>query len=123
MIVSRSVDLHGCKVAEAIRKFVDFYNGCVRSGYAGRIEVIHGYGSTSGAGGIKHALRGFLEANPEKVDHFIAGEGIGNPGVTIVYAKRLLATPMGGQRSESSVGSRKGRTKRGATFEGSKGRY
>ena len=72
---------------------------------------------------IKHALRGFLEANPEKVDHFIAGEGIGNPGVTIVYAKRLLATPMGGQRSPSALGLRKGRTMRGAAFRGSKGSF
>jgi hypothetical protein len=39
MSVSRSIDLHGCTVPEAMRQFVDFYNDCVRSGYQGFIEV------------------------------------------------------------------------------------
>ena len=51
MSESRSIDLHERTVAEAIREFVRFYNACVRNGYRGRLEVIHGYGS-SGSGGV-----------------------------------------------------------------------
>lgn len=42
-----SIDLHGLRVNEAIRRFVWFYNDCVRRRIKGPIEVVHGYGSTS----------------------------------------------------------------------------
>jgi hypothetical protein len=96
MNVSRSIDLHDCTVQEAISKFLDFYNTCVRSGYRGRIEVIHGYGSTGVGGIIKQELRKYLAANTERIEQFIAGDLVGNPGVTILYPKRTLkASPQG----------------------------
>ena len=48
-----------------MREFVRFYNACVRSGYRGRLEVIHGYGSTGGGGVIREELRRFLKAHAE----------------------------------------------------------
>jgi hypothetical protein len=91
MIPSRSIDLHQCTVAEAIREFVHFYNACVRSGYHGRIEVIHGYGSSGVGGAIRLQLRHYLAAHAEKFGAFLAGDSVGNPGVTILYPKETLA--------------------------------
>jgi hypothetical protein len=97
MTESQSIDLHQRTVPEAMRAFVRFYNDCVRSGYRGRIEVIHGYGSTGSGGVIRKKLREYLAAHAEKLGSFLAGDGLGNPGVTIVYAKKLLpASPGGG---------------------------
>lgn len=87
MTQTRSIDLHSFTVAEALREFVRFYNQCVRSGYRGRIEVIHGYGSSGSGGRIRAALRDFLAGHGEIFGEFLAGESLRNPGVTIVYAK------------------------------------
>jgi DNA-nicking Smr family endonuclease len=65
MSETRSIDLHNFTVAEALREFVRFYNNCVRSGYRGRLEVIHGYGSTGGGGVIREELRKYLKAHSE----------------------------------------------------------
>jgi len=90
---SRSIDLHAYTVAEAIRKFAHFYDACVRSGYRGRIEVIHGYGSSGVGGSIRQELRKYLEAHAETFGEYLAGESLRNPGVTIVYAKEPPAPP------------------------------
>ena len=84
---SKSIDLHNFTVAEAIREFVRFYNACVRAGYRGRIEVIHGYGSNGTGGVIREELRRYLKAHDEIFGEFLPGESLRNPGVTIVYAK------------------------------------
>jgi hypothetical protein len=102
MTGSRSIDLHGCNRAEAIRQFVDFYNDQVRSGYQGFIEVVHGYGSSGAGGVIKRELRKYLEANVDRLEMFIPGGGIGNPGVTKVYPKKLLP------EIRDDIGSRSG---------------
>ncbi len=81
-----SIDLHGLRVSEALGRFVWFYNDCVRRGVKGPIEVVHGYGATSEAGGeIRREIRGFLGAHENCVAGWVAGDGIGNPGVTRVW--------------------------------------
>jgi dsDNA-specific endonuclease/ATPase MutS2 len=83
---TRSIDLHSFTVAEALREFVRFYNACVRSGYRGRIEIIHGYGSSGAGGVIREELRKYLAAHDEIFSQFLPGESLRNPGVTILYA-------------------------------------
>jgi len=85
---SRSIDLHGCIVPEAIAQFVAFYNQCVRSGHIGPIEVVHGYGSSGKGGVIKAALLEYLEANADCIRGYVPGAG--NPGMTRIHPKRLL---------------------------------
>lgn len=83
---TKSIDLHRFTVAEALREFVRFYNACVRSGYRGRIEIIHGYGSSGTGGVIREELRKYLSAHDEIFSQFLPGENLRNPGVTILYA-------------------------------------
>ncbi len=90
-----------------MREFVRFYNACVRSGYRGRIEVIHGYGSTGAGGTIREELRKYLKAHAETFGEYLAGESLRNPGVTILYAKETLAPPPLGQVSMPVSGGRK----------------
>jgi hypothetical protein len=96
MSENRSIDLHNCTVAEAIREFVRFYNGCVRSGYRGRLEVIHGYGSSGSGGVIREELRKYLKAHAEVFGEFLPGESLRNPGVTILYPReKTVPLPLG----------------------------
>jgi Smr domain len=83
---TKSIDLHNCTVAEAIHRFVRFYNACVLTGYRGRIEIVHGFGSSGTGGAIRQQLRGYLEAHAEIFGQFLDGESLRNPGVTILYA-------------------------------------
>ncbi len=91
MHTSHSIDLHNCTVSEAMHRFVCFYNSCVHAGYRGRIEVIHGYGSSGTGGAIRNALRAYLKAHAAVFGDFLAGESLRNPGVTVLYAKETLA--------------------------------
>jgi dsDNA-specific endonuclease/ATPase MutS2 len=96
MSENRSIDLHNCTVAEAIREFARVYNACVRSGYRGRLEVIHGYGSSGTGGVIREELRKYLKAHAEVFGEFLAGESLRNPGVTILYpGEQQAPTPLG----------------------------
>jgi dsDNA-specific endonuclease/ATPase MutS2 len=88
--MTRQIDVHGRSVLEAMRAFVAFYNDCLRSGYRGGIEVIHGYGSSGAGGVILQELRNYLAANAGRLESFIQGESVGNLGVTIVYPKKIL---------------------------------
>jgi hypothetical protein len=112
---NRSIDLHNFTVTEAMREFIRFYNAQVRSGYRGRIEVIHGYGSNGVGGTIRQELRTYLKAHAEIFGEYLAGESLRNPGVTILYAKDALA-PLGHGRGPviPSAGSSR-------TFGGSAG--
>jgi hypothetical protein len=104
MSETRSIDLHNFTAAEALREFVRFYNNCVRSGYHGRLEVIHGYGSTGGGGVIREELRKYLKAYSEIFGEFLAGESLRNPGVTILYPGDSLAIlPPGPRMVFSSI--------------------
>ncbi|MGA3135611.1 MAG: Smr/MutS family protein [Terracidiphilus sp.] len=105
----RSIDLHNFTIQEAMREFVRFYNACVRSGYRGRIEVIHGYGSNGVGGSIRQELRTYLKAHAETFGEYLAGESLRNPGVTILYAKESLAPLPQGQGSMPVSGGRKRR--------------
>ena len=96
MIESRSIDLHHHTVAEAIREFAHFCNACVRNNYRGRVEVIHGYGSTGAGGAIRKKLREYLAAHAECFGAVLPGDSLGNPGVTIVYPQKLLPAPTQG---------------------------
>jgi dsDNA-specific endonuclease/ATPase MutS2 len=108
MSESRSIDLHERTVAEAIREFVRFYNSCVRNGYRGRLEVIHGYGKSGNGGVIRDEMRKFLKAHEETFGEFLAGESLRNPGVTIVYPKdKPAAMPLGLGGGYSSIRRRK----------------
>jgi hypothetical protein len=71
-------------------QFVEFYNDCVRNGYRGFIEVIHGYGSSSSGGAIQRELRRYLAANSDRLEMYVPGDSLGNPGMTKVFPKRLL---------------------------------
>jgi dsDNA-specific endonuclease/ATPase MutS2 len=104
MSETRSIDLHNFTVAEALREFVRFYNNCVRGGYRGRLEVVHGYGSTGGGGVIREELRKYLKAHEGTFGEFLAGESLRNPGVTILYpGESLAAMPPGTITGFSSI--------------------
>jgi hypothetical protein len=91
MAETRSIDLHQRTVAEAIQEFVRYYNTCVRSGYYGRLEVIHGYGSNGTGGVIREELRKYLKAHESIFGEFLPGENLRNPGVTILYPREIQA--------------------------------
>jgi dsDNA-specific endonuclease/ATPase MutS2 len=97
MNASQSIDLHTRTVPEAIREFVRFYNSCVRAGFHGRLEVIHGYGSSGSGGVIREELRKYLKAHEAIFGEFLAGESLRNPGVTILYPRESLASMPPGQ--------------------------
>ena len=60
------------------------------SGGRDPVRVVHGYGS-SGRGGVIHrAIRRYINANIGRFDKVVEGESLANPGVTLVYPKRLL---------------------------------
>jgi dsDNA-specific endonuclease/ATPase MutS2 len=113
MSENRSIDLHNYTVAEAIREFARFYNGCVRSGYRGRLEVIHGYGSSGSGGVIREDLRKYLKAHAEVFGEFLAGESLRNPGVTILYpGEKQAPMPLGLGSIFSSAQSKRSFNKR-----------
>jgi DNA-nicking Smr family endonuclease len=104
----RSIDLHNLTVPEALRQFVRSYNASVRSGYRGRLEVIHGYGSSGVGGSIREELRKYLRAHAAVFGEFLAGESLRNPGVTILYVKEAMAAmPLGQGTDYSSMGRRR----------------
>lgn len=93
----KEIDLHGLREAEAIRRFARDYNAYVRSGRRNPIRVVHGYGSSGRGGVIQRAIRRYVAANIGRFDKVVEGDSLANPGITIVYPKRLL--PEGGSTS------------------------
>jgi hypothetical protein len=82
------LDLHGYTVEEALKAFRAFYNK--HAGTGDRLRIIHGYGAVSESSRILKKLREFLAAALPTPD-WKSGEDLeGNPGVTIVYARRKL---------------------------------
>lgn len=89
-----ALDLHGMRVAEALRVFVQAYNQRVARGDGSPLRVIHGYGSSGGEGAIGRELRRFLERHADAAT-FMAGEDFSiNPGFTVVYPRKRLPPPV-----------------------------
>ena len=83
------LDLHALTWHEALPAFIDFYNESIRQsagGPAGRLDVIHGYGSSGAGGVLRNRLRGFLEEHAAQGRlEFTPGEHTdANPGHTLV---------------------------------------
>jgi DNA-nicking Smr family endonuclease len=87
---SRRIDLHGLTLVEAMEKFINFYNKCIRDNYKDRIEVIHGYGSEGKGGDIKRELSLYLNSNIDKLRSLNQGDALGNPGITVLYPNQKL---------------------------------
>ncbi len=84
------IDLHGLRVPEGLARLAARCNERVRAGNFGPIRVVHGYGSSGRGGELRAAVREFLARHEGRVE-FVPGEKyFNNPGVTIVYPKRLL---------------------------------
>src|SRR5437016_3458865 len=84
------LDLHGLTVDEALKVFVEFYNRHVRSSPREPLRIVHGYGSTEKGGKIRVKLRAFLEVGAGSLEWKTGEELEGNPGVTIVYPRKVL---------------------------------
>src|SRR5436309_2752352 len=86
------LDLHGFTVDEALRVFVEFYNRHVHGSSREPLRIVHGYGSSEKGGKIRLRIRALLEVGAASLD-WKPGEDVeGNPGVTIVYPRKILAT-------------------------------
>ena len=86
----KKIDLHGLTEQAAIRKLVQDYNAYVRGGGRDPIWVVHGYGSSGRGGVLQRAVRAYMAAHADRFDKVVEGDLLANPGVTLVYPKRLL---------------------------------
>ena len=87
------IDLHGLRVTEAIARLSETCNRLLRSGDAGPVRVVHGYGSSGRGGDLRCAVREYLDRHPERVEYVPGEKFFNNPGVTIVYPKHPLPAP------------------------------
>ncbi len=87
------IDLHGLRVTEAIARLSETCNRRLRSGNAGPIRVVHGYGSSGRGGDLRNAVREYLDRHAERVEYVPGEKFFNNPGVTIVYPKHPLPAP------------------------------
>ena len=89
------IDLHALTWHEALPAFIAFYNEAIEQAAgspAGRLDVIHGYGSSGAGGVLRKRLRNFFQ---EHADHglleFTPGEFTdANPGHTLVLPIKPL---------------------------------
>jgi hypothetical protein len=111
-----SLDLHGYFVADGMARFVKHYNFILASKRVEALEVIHGRGSRSSAGGgLREALRDFLKSEgtrikgfdaqlamrgaeylldvPGKLVYMHGEDATHNAGCTIVIPRRRLNLP------------------------------
>lgn len=87
------IDLHGLRAAEAVARLSEACNRRLRSGDAGPIRVVHGYGSSGRGGDLRSAVREYLDRHPERVDYVPGERFFNNPGMTVVYPKHPLPAP------------------------------
>ena len=87
------IDLHGLRVTEAIARLSETCNRRLRSGNAGPIRVVHGYGSSGRGGDLRNAVREYLDRNADRIEYVPGEKFFNNPGVTIVYPKHPLPAP------------------------------
>jgi hypothetical protein len=84
------LDVHGLTVNDALRVFIEFYTRQARSSSRDPLRVIHGWGSSGKGGRIRPKLRQLLSEAGPNLD-WKAGEDLeGNPGVTIVYPRKVI---------------------------------
>jgi DNA mismatch repair protein MutS2 len=74
---SRSIDLHGMTVPEALTALPVFLDRAIRAGFT-RVDIIHGIGG----GRLRAAVRGYLAGMPAVM---CVAPDDKNPGVTTVY--------------------------------------
>ncbi len=74
---SRSIDLHGMTVPEALAALPEFLDRAIRAGVT-RVDIIHGISG----GRLRAAVRTYLAAMPAVM---CAAPDDRNPGVTVVY--------------------------------------
>jgi len=86
----KTIDLHGLTEPEALRKLVRDYNASVRNGGRDPVWIVHGYGSSGRGGVLQQAVRRYVSAHPDRFEKVVEGDVLANPGVTLVYPKRLL---------------------------------
>jgi hypothetical protein len=89
----RTLDLHGLTWPEAQAAFVEFYNEALRRSGAnasGRLDVVHGYGSSGTGGVLRTRLRGFLERQQTFLEYQAGESWDGNPGHTLVVPVKPL---------------------------------
>ncbi|MFZ1947501.1 MAG: Smr/MutS family protein [bacterium] len=86
----KTIDLHGLTEPEALRKLVRDYNAYVRGGGRDPVWIVHGYGSSGRGGVLQQAVRLYIGAHVGRFDKVVEGDALANPGVTLVYPKRLL---------------------------------
>lgn len=84
------LDVHGLTVDEALQVFLNFYNRQARSSSREPVRIVHGWGSSGQGGKIRLKLRELLADAAPNLD-WKPGEDVeGNPGVTIVYPRKLI---------------------------------
>lgn len=84
------IDLHGYKLDEGLKAFIDFYNKAL--GKHDTLRIVHGYGSGGDGGKLCDRLRQLFDEHTDKLD-IIKGEDLeNNPGLTIVFPKEALPT-------------------------------
>lgn len=81
-VLPMKLDLHGMKTKDAVERFISEYNAVLRRG-EGRLEIVHGYGSSGSGGDIRKAIIAMCEAHKDKLG-LIKGEILGNKGVSVV---------------------------------------
>jgi len=102
-VASREIDLHRLTWTEALPTFIEFYNDEVRKmgRGGGRLDIVHGYGSTGPGGVLRTRLRAFFQRHEEHLE-FMPGESVdGNQGHTVVIP--MLSLPCTGDALEDLV--------------------
>jgi hypothetical protein len=71
MLKTRSLNLHGFTISEAMTRFVEQYNRTLADGKGEALEVIHGKGR-GGEGGLRQELRDYLSKQGARIKGFDA---------------------------------------------------
>jgi len=83
-------DSEGLSQNEAVRIFNNFYNTHFHEGTNDSIRVVHGYGSSGKGGSLAEMLRKYFHKHQAELDFQPGEEFLNNPGVTIVYPKKMI---------------------------------
>ena len=88
---TRSVDLHGMDMTDALLYVLRAYNECTNSN-GKEFDIIHGYGSTGHGGQIKVAVESLCEYLKQLglISFVDFGRYVGNPGRTRVCLKKRV---------------------------------